>query len=162
MNYEYYSVHALVILVITLLVKQKADINKLAVVVSKLKSEVDKFLQPRIAIFIGNELIRRLQMKDTEKVTLSLAEVDAKNQPIANPQPFDAPPSWAIDKGDVASLVPSADGSTCDVVAGLPGAANISVSASIGGKAFSGTYVAQVDPGDVASISIQASAPVAQ
>lgn len=101
-------------------------------------------------------------MKDTEKVTLSLAQVDAKNQPIASPQPYDAAPTWSIDNGQVAVLAPSADGTTCDVVAGLPGSASVSVAATIGGKAFTGAYAAVVTPGDAASIAVNATAPVAQ
>ncbi len=137
-------------------------VMKMAHDIRCIKGEIAKFLRPRLVFFIGNELIRRLQMKDNQKVTLSLTQVDAKSQPIANPEPYDTPPAYSIDNGQIASLSPSADGTTCDVTAGLPGSASVTVSASIGGKAFTGTYAVVVTPGDAASISIQASAPVAQ
>ena len=130
--------------------------------ISQLKSEVDKFLRPSIVILIGNEIARRIKMKDTEKVTASLAEVDAKGFPVDTPAAFDQPPAWSIDDPTIASLSPSADGSTCDVVAIKPGNANLSVAAQIGGQQFSGQTAVLVTSGDAASIAIQLGAPVAQ
>lgn len=129
---------------------------------SVLKHEFEKFLRPRVVILIGNDIARRIKMKDTEKATASLAEVDSKGFPVSPAQPFDAAPAWAIDDPTVASLAPSADGTTCDVVAIKPGSANLSVSAAIGGVPFAGSSPVLVTAGDAVSIAIQLGAAVPQ
>ncbi len=138
-----------------------SQLRQLSRDVSELKSLVEKFLQPRIVFFVEDELKRRLYMKDSEQAVAALTEVDAKGAVLPTPA-FDAPPAWAIDDPKVATLEPSADGLTCNVKAGLPGNANLSVSAAAGGKSYAGTLPVIVTPGDAASISISLGAPTPQ
>lgn len=100
-------------------------------------------------------------MKDTEKVTAVLAVTDAKNFPVPQPT-FDSAPVWAIDDPTVASLSPSADGLSCDVIAIKPGSPNLSVAATAAGQNFAGTIPVLVTAGDAANIAITLGAPVAQ
>lgn len=101
-------------------------------------------------------------MKDSEKATASLAVADAKGFPISPAPAFDAIPAWAIDDSSVASLSPSADGLSCDVIALKPGSVNLSVSAAVGGKPFAGSLPVLVVAGDASEISISLGSPVAQ
>lgn len=103
-------------------------------------------------------------MKDTEKATAVLAIADAKNFPLPADQApgFDSAPLWAIDDPTVATIAPSADGLSCDVVAQKPGQANLSVSASLGGNPFAGALPVLVTVGDAATIAIVLGAAVPQ
>lgn len=100
-------------------------------------------------------------MKDSEKAVASMAVTDAKGFPVDQPT-FDAPPAWTIDDPSIASLNPSADGLSCEVVALKPGSANLSVGAAAGGKNFAGALPVLVTAGDAANIAISLGAPVPQ
>ncbi len=99
-------------------------------------------------------------MKDTEKLTLAIELDDAKGFPTG--QAFDQPPVWSIDDATIASLVPSADGLTCDVVGGKPGNAQVSVAGVAAGVSYAGSLPVPVVAGDATQIKIVAGAPVAQ
>jgi hypothetical protein len=64
-----------------------------------------------------------VSMTDIQQVTLTVMAEDSKGQPVA-----DAGLTWSVDNGDVVSLQPSADGTSCLCVAGIPGTANVTVS----------------------------------
>src|SRR5580700_10963344 len=89
-----------------------------------LTNQAAQFLRPRVVILIGNEIARRLQMNDSQQLVATLAQVDAKGFPVTSPQQYDAPPSWSIDNPSIATITPSADGTSCTVVAVAPGTAN--------------------------------------
>lgn len=129
--------------------------------VIELKSELEKFLQPQIRFYIGNELQRRIVMKDSEKQTATIAVTDAKGFPVDQPV-FDAPPAYTVDDPTVASLKPSDDGLSCDVIALAPGATKLNVAASAAGKDFAGSVDVLVTSGDAAAISISLGAAVPQ
>jgi hypothetical protein len=128
----------------------------------KLNQSVDSLLQPELVFIVKGQIIRSLLMKDTEQAVASLAEVDAKGFPVAVAPTFDAPPSWTVDDPTVVSLTPSADGTTCTVAGLKPGNFNLSVAASIAGKAFAGTLPSVVTAGDAAALSIVLGAPTPQ
>jgi hypothetical protein len=62
-----------------------------------------------------------VQLTDLQQVTISVAEVDSKNQPVSDQL------AWSVDNGDVISLVPSADTQSCLCVAGVDGTATVTV-----------------------------------
>jgi hypothetical protein len=63
-----------------------------------------------------------VQLTDTQQVTLSVAEVDSKQQPVADTL------AWSVDNTTVISIVPSADTQSCLCVAGTDGTATVTVS----------------------------------
>lgn len=72
----------------------------------------------------GQPTIRKgniVQLNDLQQVTLSVAEVDSKNQPVSDAL------VWSVDNGDVISLVPAADTQSCLCVAGVDGTAVVTV-----------------------------------
>ena len=72
----------------------------------------------------GTPTVRKgtnVQLTDLQQVTLSVAEVDSKNQPVSDSL------VWSVDNGDVISLVPSADTQSCLCVAGVDGTAVVTV-----------------------------------
>jgi len=72
----------------------------------------------------GQPTVKRgstVQLNDLQQVTLSVAEVDSKNQPVSDQL------VWSVDNGDVISLVPSADTQSCLCVAGVDGTATVTV-----------------------------------
>lgn len=99
-------------------------------------------------------------MLDSEKVVASLEIDDAKGFPVGGS--FDQPPVWSIDDPSIASLVPSADGMTCEVDGQKPGNAVLSVAAVLGGASFAGSVPVVVTAGSPAQIKIVLGAPVAQ
>lgn len=138
-------------------------LERLSGQVHEVKSMIEKFLQPSIVILIGNDIARRIKMKDNEKATASIAEVDAKGFPVDNPKAFDVAPAWAIDDPTVATLAPSDDGTTCDVIAVKPGSAQLTVAGKIDGVEFaSPPATVLVTSGDAVSISIKLGDAVAQ
>ena len=62
-----------------------------------------------------------VQLNDLQQVTLSVAEVDSKNQPVSDSL------VWSVDNGDVIAITPSADTQSCLCVAGTDGAAVVTV-----------------------------------
>lgn len=62
-----------------------------------------------------------VQLTDLQQVTLSVGEVDSKNQPVSDQL------TWSVDQPGVISLVPSADTQSCLCVAGTDGTAVVTV-----------------------------------
>ena len=62
-----------------------------------------------------------VQLNDLQQVTLSVAEVDSKNQPVSDQL------AWSVDNGDVIAITPSADTQSCLCVAGVDGTAVVTV-----------------------------------
>ncbi len=132
----------------------------LATNVFELKSEVEKFLQPRINFYIRDILQRKIRMKDTEKVVASIELDDAKGFPTG--QAFDQPPVWSVDDATVVSLAPAADGMSCVIAGQKPGNANVSVSGAVAGKSFAGSVAVPVVGGDAVAIKVNLGAAVPQ
>lgn len=128
--------------------------------ISVLKSEVEKFLKPRINIYIGNELQRRMQMLDSEKAVAVIEIDDAKGFPVGGA--FDQAPAWSIDDPSIASLSPSDDGMSCEVVAIKPGNATLSVAAVLAGASLAGSCPVTVLAGAPAQIKVSLGAAVPQ
>jgi len=63
-----------------------------------------------------------VQLTDVQQVTLSVAEVDSKGQPVTADQL-----AWSVDSPGVVALTPSADGYSCLCVAGTDGTATVTV-----------------------------------
>lgn len=127
---------------------------------SDLKSAVETFLQPQINFYVGDKVARRIKVKDTEKVTLTIELDDAKGFPTGGA--FDQPPVWSIDDNTIATLAPAADGMSCDVLGAKPGNCNVSVAGVAAGTSYTGTLAIPVTAGDAAQIKVVAGAPVAQ
>ncbi len=125
-----------------------------------LKLLVDNALRPVIRFKIKGQVIKEIKMKDTEKATASLEIDDAKGFPTG--AGFDQPPVWSIDDDTIATLAPSADGLTCDVLGAKPGNAQLSVAGVAGGLSFVGACPVVVSAGDAASIKISLGDAVAQ
>ena len=62
-----------------------------------------------------------VQLTDIQQVTLSVAEVDSKGQPVSDQL------AWSVDNGAVIALTPSADTQSCLCVAGTDGTAVVTV-----------------------------------
>lgn len=133
-------------------------------IMKRLKSEIVKLLRPRVLFYIGNNLVRRITVKDTEKAVAVLAISDLKGYPIdpANAPALDSAPAWAIDDPSVASLNPSADGLTCEVIGQKPGSTRLSASGALKGNSFAGEIPVLVSPGDAAKLTISLGEPVPQ
>ena len=72
----------------------------------------------------GTPTIRKgnvVQLTDLQQVTLSVAEIDSKGQPVTDSL------VWSVDQPGVISLVPSADTQSCLCVAGTDGTAVVTV-----------------------------------
>ncbi len=72
----------------------------------------------------GTPTIRKgsaVQLTDLQQVTLSVAEVDSKNQPVSDTL------TWSVDQPGVIALTPSADTLSCLCVAGTDGTAVVTV-----------------------------------
>ncbi len=145
MDYSFWSVHALIILAL-------ANIAKVSFNLLALKSEVDKFLKPRIVFYIGNIKLRRLTMLDTEKATASIEIDDAKGFPVGGA--FDQPAAWSISDTTIATITPATDGMSCLVVAVKPGNATLSVAAVLAGASLAGTCPVTVIAGAAATIKV--------
>jgi hypothetical protein len=63
-----------------------------------------------------------VQLTDLQQFTLTVAEVDSKNQPVVGDNL-----SWSVDQPDIVAITPSADGYSCLCVAGADGVANVTV-----------------------------------
>jgi hypothetical protein len=72
----------------------------------------------------GTPTVRKgtaVQLNDLQQVTLSVAEVDSKGQPVSDQL------VWSVDNGDVIAVTPSADTQSCLCVAGTDGTATVTV-----------------------------------
>lgn len=70
--------------------------------------------------------------------------------------------AWSIDNPDVATLVVSADTKTCEVVSGAPGSAVLTATVTSLDPPLSATLAVDVVPAGTATISLDASDPVAE
>ncbi|MCW2915515.1 MAG: hypothetical protein JWN52_3583 [Actinomycetia bacterium] len=89
-----------------------------------------------------------MQIHDDEKFTLTVDTRDAKGFETADEI------SWLVDDGTVVSLSVSPDGRSCDVVAGSPGSAVITVTDTSTTPALVATEAVDVVPGGTATIAI--------
>jgi len=72
----------------------------------------------------GSPTIRKgniVQLNDLQQVTLSVAEVDSKGQPVSDTL------AWSVDNSAVIAVTPSADTQSCLCVAGTDGTAVVTV-----------------------------------
>lgn len=99
-------------------------------------------------------------MKDTEKVTASIELDDAKGFPTGTA--FDQPPVWTVDDPTIATLAPSADGMSCDIISQKPGNAQVSVAGVAAGVSYAGSVPVPVVAGDATQIKVSLGTPVAQ
>ncbi len=101
-----------------------------------------------------------LVLTDSQKVSLSIAPVDAAGQPA----PVDGVPAWASSDDTVLTVAASSDGLACDAVTtGKLGTATVSVTADAdmgaGSTEIVGTLDIQVNAGPAVSLGITAGEP---
>jgi hypothetical protein len=104
-----------------------------------------------------------LTIKDSQKFSVSLDARDAKG----NPASFDGKPTFAVDRTDLLTVTPSADGMTAEVAAVGPlGSAQLTatVDAAIGPNVVPiiGTLTVDVVGGQATVVALNATAPVEQ
>lgn len=104
-----------------------------------------------------------LVLTDLQKVTLSIAPVDALGQPAV----VEGVPVWASSAPEICTVTPSADGLTAVVLTVGPlGTAQISVSADAdlteGVTTISGVLDVQVTASQAVSLAISAGVPEAK
>jgi hypothetical protein len=92
-----------------------------------------------------------MEMKLKQKGILTVAFTD-KNGAVA---PVDGPAQWQIDNPSVASLAPSPDGLTCEVLSLAPGSAKVTVSGD--GDLTTGVRLVS----DVATVNVTSNEAVA-
>lgn len=96
----------------------------------------------------------QMNLKDNEKVTLSITPVNAKG----NPAPLDGVPVWTTENPSVVAITPSADGLSCECVAGVSGSSVVTVSGDAdmgeGVTKVAGSITFDVTPGAAVSIVI--------
>lgn len=97
-------------------------------------------------------------LKLGQSVVYSLQEVDASGNPISPAVSFDAPPTWKTTSPTIASVTPSADGTTCTVAAVAPGSTTVEADASVNGGDVFGTDVVTVE-NNVAALKLIAGTP---
>lgn len=159
-NFLNWTLVAMVVWIATHVVKILFSLRVQKNEITELRSAVEMFLQPKIRFYIGNVLQRRIKMKDTEKATAAIELDDAKGFPTGGS--FDQPPVWAIDDESIASLAPSADGMSCDVLGGKPGNAKLSVAGVVGGVSYVGECPVVVTAGDPTQIKVSLGEAVPQ
>lgn len=92
-------------------------------------------------------------MADIQFVTLTVDPEDSKNQPTTDNGPF----TWTEDSnGTVTTLQASADGTQCNVIAGTPGTANVTVTDANG---LTGVEAVTVTSSTVTALGLSASSP---
>ena len=97
------------------------------------------------------------QITDLQEYTVSVAEVDSKNQPVTGDNL-----SWAIDNGAVASVTPSADGYSA-VIAGIAdGTATYTVTDNTVTPPLTGSGTVTVVSSAATSLVVTEGAPVDQ
>lgn len=114
----------------------------------------------RVAIYPYNSSKEETKMilKDTQKLPMSIAAVDAKGNPAGA---FDAVPAWSVVDAALGSLVVSDDGLSAEFTpAGALGTTKVQVAALASGKSIVGELEISVVASDAVSIQIQAGAPV--
>lgn len=160
-GFGHWTVGSICIWIAAYLLKMFSAQKNAAKELSELKSEFEKFLQPQIRFYVGNVLQRRVKMKDTEKVVITIELDDAKGFPTGGA--FDQPPVWASDDaGQFVALTPAADGMSCVAAGVAPGNANVSVSGTVNGASYTGSLALPIVAGDAATIKLVAGAPTPQ
>ena len=100
------------------------------------------------------------QMTDSQQTVLHVTAVDKKGNPT-NVSPGSV--AWLIDNPNVATLTPSVDGLSATLVAVGPiGTFIVTVNATVGGTAVSGTLAGSVVSGAPTQVSISADTPTEQ
>lgn len=103
-----------------------------------------------------------LELKDSDKVTLTISPKDAKGKPAK----LDGIPVWTVDAANVAGMVVSADGLSVEINAGDPGTARVAVSADgdmgPGVTTLAGFIDISVIPGAAVTIDITPGTPTPQ
>lgn len=89
-----------------------------------------------------------VQLHDDEKFTLSVRTVDAKGFDTADAI------TWDVDDTAVVTLNVSEDGRSCEVLAGQPGSAVITVTDAATDPVLSATEAVDVVPGGTATITL--------
>jgi len=109
----------------------------------------------------GQITMATLQLQDNQHCPLSIQAVDAAGNPVALPT---GSVSWSSSNTSVASVVPSADGMSCDVAAaGALGAAQVGVSVVVDANTtLTGSLDVSVGAGAAATIQIVPGTPVAK
>ncbi len=125
-----------------------------------IESLIEKALRPVIRFKIKGQIVREIKMKDTEKATATLEVDDAKGYPTG--AGFDQPPVWAVEDESIATLKPSDDGMSCDVIGQKPGNTKLSVAGVAGGQSYQGECPVVIVAGDAASIKVTLGEAVAQ
>ena len=92
-------------------------------------------------------------LTDTQQVLLSVAELDAKGEPVTADTL-----TWVSDNPAAGVLTPSADTYSAEFVAGAPGVANITV-ADAANAALTGTLVLTVVSGAATSLVVSEGTP---
>lgn len=103
-----------------------------------------------------------LELRDDQKCPLTIKITDAKGQPA----PTDDAPLWQSSNPAVAEVMPSDDGLSCEIIAGVPGDATVSVSADAdlgdGTTTIAGSIDVHVTPGSAMAVEITPGTPEAQ
>jgi hypothetical protein len=116
----------------------------------------------KIIIGLDERALVTFQLTDTQKVSVVLTFVDAKGAPA----PINGVPTWASSVPTVAAVTPAADGLSAEIVAGVPGLTQISVTADASltdvPVIITGTLDLTVVSGQAATITMSPGVPVAQ
>jgi len=91
-----------------------------------------------------------MQIHDDERFTYTVDTEDAKGFDTADRI------EWSVDNPDVVTLAPGENGRTCDVIAGVPGSAVITVIDLDTDPQLSATAAVDVLPGGTATIELAA------
>ena len=91
---------------------------------------------------------------DLQKVSASVVFNDAAGKSVPAP----SMPTWAIDNPAVVTIVPAADGMSCEITSVAPGVANMTVTDG----AFTDTGVITVTAAPAAAMVLSFGAPVAK
>ena len=108
----------------------------------------------------GQPTIRKgsaVQLTDLQQVTISVSEVDSKNQPVTG----DAL-TWTVDQPGVVAITPSADGYSCLCVAGTDGTAVVTVTDNTVTPPLTGSDTITVVSSAATSLVISEGTPEAQ
>jgi hypothetical protein len=105
-----------------------------------------------------------MTLTDSQESVMSIQFTDKRSNPTSAP-PNAAPPVWMIDNTDLASLTPSADGSSCVVAASGPlgsGVVSVKVNDTNGNPLAAGSIGLTVQAGAPTNIQINPGTPTEQ
>ena len=91
-------------------------------------------------------------------LSLSIAYLDQKGNPMLVAPTPDAPPVWSNANPAIETLTPAEDGMTCDASAIAVGDDTVSLAVTVGGAAFAATLAVHVqeEPQVLTSVAIVA------